>query len=107
MCRQLNMEDAVEEIMIQLGADDSGRISFDEFLQCRMRLITEIEHERLKDRGFSTLAHWHSHPHGKALFTVFMKHSKCLAKGSILKVSHHRCTRGAGKQCSGCIQLLN
>ena len=69
MCRQLNMEDAVEEIMVQLGADDSGRISFDEFLQCRMRLITEIEHERLKDRGFSTLAHWHSHPHpGKGLF---------------------------------------
>lgn len=55
MCRQLNMEDAVEEIMVQLGADDSGRISFDEFLQCRMRLITEIEQERLKERGLASL----------------------------------------------------
>ena len=62
MCRQLNMEDAVEEIMVQLGADDSGRISFDEFLQCRMRLITEIEQERLKERGLVSmhpgLSHW-------------------------------------------------
>ncbi len=60
MCRQLNMEDAVEEIMVQLGADDSGRISFDEFLHCRMRLITEIEQERLKERGLVGLPHWSS-----------------------------------------------
>ena len=69
MCRQLNMEDAVEEIMVQLGADDSGRISFDEFLQCRMRLITEIEQERLKERGLVSmhpgLSSW---PNGKFIW---------------------------------------
>ncbi len=51
ICRQLNMEEAVEEIMQQLGADVNGRISFDEFVGCRMRLISEIEHEKMRERG--------------------------------------------------------
>ena len=46
MCRQLNMDGAVEEIMQQLGADEHGYISFEEFSQCRMRLRHEIEAER-------------------------------------------------------------
>ena len=49
MCRQLNMDDAVEEIMQQLGADEHGYISFEEFSQCRMRLRHEIELEKHRD----------------------------------------------------------
>ena len=51
ICQQLNMEDAVDEIMQQLGADMEGRISFDEFVNCRMRLVSEIEQEKLRERG--------------------------------------------------------
>ena len=43
------MEEAVDEIMHQLGADESGRISFDEFVRCRMQLINEIEQEHMRD----------------------------------------------------------
>ncbi|XP_070545684.1 colorectal mutant cancer protein-like isoform X3 [Ptychodera flava] len=42
MCKQLNMEDSVQEIMHQLGADESGRISYNEFAKCRMQLMNEI-----------------------------------------------------------------
>lgn len=45
ICCQLGMEDAVDEIMQQLGADETGRISFEEFVRCRMQLINEIEQE--------------------------------------------------------------
>ena len=53
MCRQLNMEDSVEEIMAQLGVVQHGRISFHDFLRCRMQLIAEIEHERLREQRLS------------------------------------------------------
>ena len=43
------MEEAVDEIMMQLGADETGRISFDEFVRCRMQLINEIEQEHMRD----------------------------------------------------------
>ncbi|XP_026099161.1 colorectal mutant cancer protein-like isoform X2 [Carassius auratus] len=45
VCRQLNMEDSVAEIMGQLGADERGNISFQDFTRCRMQLLNEIRKE--------------------------------------------------------------
>uniref|UniRef100_A0A3B4DDL0 EF-hand domain-containing protein n=1 Tax=Pygocentrus nattereri TaxID=42514 RepID=A0A3B4DDL0_PYGNA len=45
VCRQLNMENSVAEIMCQLGADELGRISFEDFTRCRMQLVSEIRKE--------------------------------------------------------------
>ncbi|XP_067295896.1 colorectal mutant cancer protein isoform X2 [Pseudorasbora parva] len=45
VCRQLNMEDAVAEIMAQLGADERGKISFEDFTRCRMQMVGEIRKE--------------------------------------------------------------
>uniref|UniRef100_A0A671L1W4 MCC regulator of WNT signaling pathway n=1 Tax=Sinocyclocheilus anshuiensis TaxID=1608454 RepID=A0A671L1W4_9TELE len=45
VCRQLNMEDSVAEIMGQLGADERGNISFEDFTRCRMQLVNEIRKE--------------------------------------------------------------
>ncbi|KAL6463896.1 hypothetical protein MHYP_G00282870 [Metynnis hypsauchen] len=45
VCMQLNMEDSVAEIMCQLGADELGRISFEDFTRCRMQLVSEIRKE--------------------------------------------------------------
>lgn len=42
MCRELNMEDSVHDLMVQLGADRHGRISFEEFLRCQQKLRGEI-----------------------------------------------------------------
>ncbi|XP_020313660.1 colorectal mutant cancer protein isoform X3 [Oncorhynchus kisutch] len=42
VCRQLNMEGSVAEIMDQLGADERGKISFEDFTRCRMQLVNEI-----------------------------------------------------------------
>ncbi|XP_078531641.1 colorectal mutant cancer protein isoform X1 [Lissotriton helveticus] len=42
VCRQLNMEGSVAEIMHQLGARENGKISFQEFTMCRMQLVREI-----------------------------------------------------------------
>eukprot|EP00057_Strongylocentrotus_purpuratus_P024206 XP_011678680.1 PREDICTED: uncharacterized protein LOC105445176 [Strongylocentrotus purpuratus] len=42
MCRELNMEDSVHDLMVQLGADRHGRISFEEFLRCQQKLQGEI-----------------------------------------------------------------
>ncbi|KAF0748631.1 colorectal mutant cancer protein [Aphis craccivora] len=42
ICRQLNLEDSVDDLMKELGADKSGRISFDEFVRRRLELRTEI-----------------------------------------------------------------
>ncbi|XP_075703413.1 uncharacterized protein LOC142681683 [Rhinoderma darwinii] len=47
VCRQLNMEDSVAEIMHQLGADESGKISFHDFSKCRMQLVREIRKEEV------------------------------------------------------------
>ncbi|XP_044580956.1 colorectal mutant cancer protein [Cotesia glomerata] len=43
VCRELNLEDSVEELMQELGADESGRISYQEFLRRRVALRPEIE----------------------------------------------------------------
>ncbi|KAG5835041.1 hypothetical protein ANANG_G00267880 [Anguilla anguilla] len=45
VCRQLNMEESVAEIMDQLGADERGRISFEDFARCRIQLLSEIRKE--------------------------------------------------------------
>lgn len=45
VCRQLNMEESVAEIMGQLGADERGKISFEDFRRCRMQLVNEIHKE--------------------------------------------------------------
>ncbi|XP_050431525.1 colorectal mutant cancer protein isoform X1 [Adelges cooleyi] len=42
ICRQLNLEDSVDDLMKELGADKLGRISFDEFVRRRLELRTEI-----------------------------------------------------------------
>lgn len=47
VCRQLKMEDSVAEIMHQLGADENGKISFQEFSKCRMQLVREIRKEEV------------------------------------------------------------
>ncbi|XP_044773023.1 colorectal mutant cancer protein isoform X1 [Neomonachus schauinslandi] len=47
VCRQLNMEESVAEIMNQLGADEHGKISFQDFTRCRMQLIREIRKEEV------------------------------------------------------------
>lgn len=48
VCRQLNMEESVAEIMHQLGADENGKISFQDFSQCRMELVQEIRKEEVE-----------------------------------------------------------
>ncbi|KAM9213231.1 colorectal mutant cancer protein isoform 1-T1 [Leptosomus discolor] len=48
VCRQLNMEESVTEIMHQLGADENGKISFQDFSQCRMELVREIRKEEVE-----------------------------------------------------------
>ncbi len=45
VCRQLNMEDSVAEIMGQLGAGERGKISLEDFTRCRMQLVNEIHKE--------------------------------------------------------------
>ncbi|KAM4709115.1 colorectal mutant cancer protein isoform 4-T4 [Discoglossus pictus] len=47
VCRQLNMEESVAEIMDQLGADENGKISFHDFTRCRMQLVREIRKEEV------------------------------------------------------------
>ncbi|XP_014747524.1 PREDICTED: colorectal mutant cancer protein [Sturnus vulgaris] len=48
VCRQLNMEASVAEIMCQLGADENGKISFQDFSQCHMELVQEIKKEEVE-----------------------------------------------------------
>ncbi|XP_076995046.1 colorectal mutant cancer protein isoform X1 [Tamandua tetradactyla] len=48
VCRQLNMEGSVAEIMNQLGADENGKISFQDFTRCRMQLVREIKKEEVE-----------------------------------------------------------
>ncbi|XP_057320463.1 colorectal mutant cancer protein [Microplitis mediator] len=55
VCRELNLEGSVEELMQELGADDSGRISYQEFLRRRLALRPEIEALKSgKNRSSST-----------------------------------------------------
>ncbi|XP_064131092.1 colorectal mutant cancer protein isoform X1 [Loxodonta africana] len=48
VCRQLNMEESVAEIMNQLGTDENGKISFQDFTRCRMQLVREIRKEEVE-----------------------------------------------------------
>ncbi|XP_076141075.1 colorectal mutant cancer protein [Alosa pseudoharengus] len=65
VCRQLNMEDSVAEIMCQLGGDEQGKISFEDFTRCRMQLLSEIRKEEGQlsihsgDSGTRKLGHEH------------------------------------------------
>nr|CAD7577584.1 unnamed protein product [Timema californicum] len=43
VCRELNLEDSLEELMRELGADEHGRISYQEFLRRRLALRPEID----------------------------------------------------------------
>ncbi|KAH7951533.1 hypothetical protein HPB52_010280 [Rhipicephalus sanguineus] len=43
VCRQLNLENSVAELMEELGADEDGRISYAVFLRSRMQLMGEIK----------------------------------------------------------------
>ncbi|KAE8752970.1 hypothetical protein FOCC_FOCC000316, partial [Frankliniella occidentalis] len=43
VCRELNLEDSLEELMRELGADENGRISYQEFLRRRIALRPEID----------------------------------------------------------------
>lgn len=53
VCRQLNLEDSVDDLMKELGADNTGRISFDEFVRRRTELQTEIN--ELRNHGCGPL----------------------------------------------------
>ncbi|CAB3361233.1 Hypothetical predicted protein [Cloeon dipterum] len=54
VCRELNLEDSIDELMRELGADESGRISYDEFLRRRLSLRSEIDALRRQDRRTET-----------------------------------------------------
>lgn len=41
MCRMLNMSESVDEVRQQLGLADGSKISFDDFLRCRTRVMLE------------------------------------------------------------------
>lgn len=43
ICRELSLEDSLDELMLQLGADSQGRISYDQFLERRLALRPEID----------------------------------------------------------------
>lgn len=43
VCRELNLEDSLEDLMRELGADENGRISYQEFLRRRIALRPEID----------------------------------------------------------------
>lgn len=43
VCRELSLEDSIDELMQQLGADAQGRISYEQFLQRRLALRPEID----------------------------------------------------------------
>ncbi|CAH1971742.1 unnamed protein product [Acanthoscelides obtectus] len=43
ICKELCLEDSIDELMLQLGADSQGRISYDQFLERRLALRPEID----------------------------------------------------------------
>ncbi|KAL1129732.1 hypothetical protein AAG570_012676 [Ranatra chinensis] len=43
VCRDLNLEYSLDDLLNDLGADEHGRISYDEFLKRRLALKPEIE----------------------------------------------------------------
>ncbi|KDR23021.1 hypothetical protein L798_02176, partial [Zootermopsis nevadensis] len=61
VCRELNLEDCLEELMRELGADEQGRISYQEFLRRRLALRPEIDALRGSE-GVGTQAHCRGTP---------------------------------------------
>lgn len=51
ICKELNLEDSLDELMLQLGADSQGRISYDQFLQRRLALRPQIDALKNKDNN--------------------------------------------------------
>lgn len=47
VCQQLNMEESVAEIMTQLGTDENGKVSFQDFTRCHRQLVGEIRKEEM------------------------------------------------------------
>lgn len=43
ICKELSLEDSLDELMLQLGADAQGRISYEQFLQRRLALRSQID----------------------------------------------------------------
>lgn len=43
ICRELSLEDSLDELMLQLGADAQGRISYEQFVRRRLALRPEID----------------------------------------------------------------
>ncbi|XP_044756213.1 colorectal mutant cancer protein isoform X2 [Coccinella septempunctata] len=43
ICRELSLEDSLDELMLQLGADSQGRITYEQFLKRRLALRPEID----------------------------------------------------------------
>ncbi|KAF5304333.1 hypothetical protein FQA39_LY09712 [Lamprigera yunnana] len=43
VCRELSLEEYIDELMLELGADAQGRISYEQFLQRRLALRPEID----------------------------------------------------------------
>lgn len=55
VCRELNLEDSLDELMRELGADENGRISYEEFLRRRIALRPEID--ALRSRCTTNMKH--------------------------------------------------
>lgn len=55
VCRELNLEDSLEELMRELGADENGQISYQEFLRRRIALRPEID--ALRSNSASNIRH--------------------------------------------------
>ncbi|XP_057668163.1 colorectal mutant cancer protein isoform X2 [Diorhabda carinulata] len=65
VCKELSLEDSLDELMLQLGADSQGRISYEQFLQRRLALRPDIEALKLSgkntsDQGKSDRWEWDS-----------------------------------------------
>ncbi|KAI5706184.1 hypothetical protein M8J75_005634 [Diaphorina citri] len=52
VCQDLNLEYCLEDLMLELGADQSGKISYQEFLQKRLALKPEIDALRKKTADY-------------------------------------------------------
>lgn len=64
ICRELSLEDSLDELMLQLGADAQGRISYEQFLQRRLALRPEIDalkhshHDNISDNSQGEFVLW-------------------------------------------------
>ncbi|XP_069679820.1 colorectal mutant cancer protein isoform X2 [Periplaneta americana] len=62
VCRELNFDFSVEELMRELGADEQGRISYQEFLRRRLALRPEIDALRGGESAGTHQAHCRGTP---------------------------------------------